>query len=105
MKRPRLEISSPEAVVTPAVYSETAAAQEEMGAIIQIGAAVASMIKAHFARLTGQLFFAPVGQLPQFFLAGQQGFHREIAPDGGIDLLLNLPGYSVHGISQARILK
>ena len=39
----RLETALPEASVTPAVYSETAAAQEEIGAIMQMGAAVASI--------------------------------------------------------------
>ena len=53
----------------PSAYWETAAAQLEMGAIIQIGAAVASMIYASFAReirlasVTGCITLPTVRQL------------------------------------------
>ena len=59
------EIPVPRSSATP----ETAAAQDETGAIMQIGAAVASMRKASFARemrwlsVTGRITLPTVRQL------------------------------------------
>ena len=56
-------------IPVPSAYFETAAAHEEIGAIMQIGAAVASMRYASFARetlcesVTGSITLPTVRQL------------------------------------------